>query len=210
MKRLAILGASGHGKVVAEIAELSGWNEIVFYDDAYPEVLNIGVWFIKGGTDTLISDIKRYDGVIVAIGNNNIRFEKINFLKLHQAKLTSLFHPKSVISKYAHIGLGSVVMAGAVINPFAKLGLACIINTSATIDHDCELGDSVHISPGSNLAGAVKVGSKSWIGIGTCVKQCLSIGENVIIGSGASVVRNIPDDVVAVGVPAKIKKWENN
>ena len=205
MKRLAILGASGHGKVVAEIAELSAWSEIVFFDDAFPEVSSIGVWPVQGNTVALLNSLSEFDGCIVAIGNNEIRLEKTLTIQSSHDCLVSLVHPSSIISKYAEIGTGSVVMAGAVINSFAKLGIACIVNTAVSIDHDCEIGNGVHLSPGANLAGAVKVGQKTWLGIGASVKQCVSIGDNVIVGAGAAVVSDILNDVVVVGVPAKVK-----
>lgn len=204
MKRLAILGASGHGKVIADIAELLDWSEIVFFDDAFPKVSHIGVWSVQGNTTALLNKLSEFDGCIIAIGNNAIRLEKSLLIQHNRGNLVSLIHPSSVISKYAEIGCGSVVMANAVINPFAKLGMACIVNTAVTIDHDCELGDSVHISPGANLAGAVKIGQKSWVGIGACVKQCVSIGNDVIVGAGAAVVSDLPSDELVVGVPAKV------
>lgn len=204
MKRLAIFGASGHGKVVAEIAELSGWSEIVFFDDFFPTVSSVGIWPVQGNTTDLLNGLSEFDGCIIAIGNNVIRLEKSLLIQNNHGDLVTLFHPSSVVSKYAKIGIGSVVMANAVINPYAKLGVACIVNTAATIDHDCELGDGVHISPGANLAGAVKVGQQSWVGIGACVKQSVLIGNNVIVGAGAAIVSDTLNDEVVVGVPAKV------
>ena len=205
MKRLAILGASGHGKVVAEIGELSGWDEIVFFDDNYRGEISIEGWSVEGNTSDLISHLYDFDGVVVAVGNNNVRLEKFLLLQSMEANLVSLFHPTSVVSRYARVGVGTVIMAGAVVNPFATLGMACIVNTGATVDHDCFLADGVHISPGANLAGAVKIGKNSWVGIGASVKQCVQIGENVIIGAGSVVISEITDEVFAYGVPAKVK-----
>ncbi len=206
MKRLAILGASGHGKVVAELAELSGWPEIVFFDDAFPEVTTIGIWTVSGNTDSLLNSLSEFDGCIVAIGDNAVRVEKTLQIASNNGLLVSLFHPSSIISQYSEVGLGSVVMANAVINPFSTLGMACIVNTASTIDHDCELGDGVHISPGAHLAGTVKIGDLSWVGIGACVKQNSLIGKNVLIGAGSAVVNDIPSNNMVTGVPAKIRK----
>ena len=200
IKQIAILGASGHGKVVAEIAELHDL-EVVFFDDAYP--LEDFPWKVEGNTDSMIARLSAFDACIVAIGNNAIRWGKQVLLKQTGAPLITLIHPSAVISKYAEIGVGSVVMSNAVINPFVKIGAACIVNTGATIDHDCVFGDAVHISPGANLGGAVEVGSQSWIGIGACVTQCLKIGTGVTVGAGAAVVSDIQDNQTVVGVPAK-------
>ncbi|NOR68603.1 MAG: acetyltransferase [Methylomarinum sp.] len=204
MKRLAILGASGHGKVVAEIAELSGWADIVFFDDACSKIKKIGIWAVLGNTTDLLDRISEFDGCIVAIGNNTIRLEKSCLIQRNKGNLVSLVHPCSIVSRLSEVGLGSVVMAGAVINPFVKLGVACVVNTIASIDHDCILGDGVHISPGVNLAGGVILGQKSWVGIGASVKQCVSIGDNVIVGAGAAVISNVPNELVVAGVPAKV------
>jgi sugar O-acyltransferase (sialic acid O-acetyltransferase NeuD family) len=205
MKRLAILGASGHGKVVAEIAELCGWEKIHFYDDAWPDVAQNGLWSVVGKTNDLIDKIREYDNAIVAIGDNDIRYEKSLFLISKGFKLATLIHPAAIVSQYSNISQGSVVMAGVVINPFVEFGEACIVNTSATIDHDCVIDNAVHISPGVNLAGAVKVGALSWIGIGASVKQCIQIGTNVVIGAGATVINDVYDDFIVVGTPAKPK-----
>lgn len=205
MKKLAVLGASGHGKVVAEIAELLGW-EVSFFDDSYPEIQLVeGLWSVKGNTDDLCQNLSSYNGCFIAIGDNSIRLQKMNKFELLGVEIPSLIHPKAVVSQYAKIKTGTVVMANAVLNPFVCVGKGCIINTSSSIDHDCKLSDGVHVSPGVNLAGAVTIGSHTWIGIGATVKQCVQIGSHVIVGSGASVVANLPDSVTAVGVPAKVQ-----
>lgn len=203
MKRLAILGASGHGKVAADIAELMGWQDIEFYDDAWPSLDIIGAWPVIGNTDKLVSCIEEYDGFFIAIGNNTIRLKKFNQVNKSSTLPVTLLHPSAVISKYAVIKEGTVVMANAVINPFTTIDQVCIVNTGSTLDHDCYLGIASHISPGANLSGGVVVGSESWVGVGACVKQQVVIGQNVVIGAGASVVNNIESGLTVVGIPAK-------
>ena len=209
MKSIAILGASGHGKVVAEIAELTGFDEVVFFDDAWTD--NGGnkggfadfPWEVVGNTESLLGSHGNYEGCVVAIGHNKTRLEKQTLLKQAGAPIPQLIHPRATVSKYAELCGGSVVMANAVINPFVKIGEACIVNTGATIDHDCILGDAVHVSPGAHLGGGVDVGFQSWVGIGACVKQYLKIGSGVMVGAGAAVVKNVPDSQTVVGVPAR-------
>jgi len=203
MNTLAVLGASGHGKVVAEIAELVGWDNVVFFDDAFPTVSNIGVWRVCGNTKDLIGNIGKYPAVVVAIGDNRIRLQKSKYFLSAGFQLATLVHPSSIVSKYAKIGVGTVVMACAVINPFSSVGLSSIINPACSIDHDCALGEGVHISPGSHLAGGVSIGDLSWLGIGSVVKQGVDIGSSVTVGAGAVVVNDILDGSVVVGVPAK-------
>jgi len=203
MKQLAIIGAGGHGKVVAEIAELVGWKDILFFDDAFPRIENVGVWKVKGTMNDLLACRDDCSSLIVAIGSNEVRLQKSNFLLSQGFKLETLIHPNATVSKYADIKAGTVVIAGAVINPFASVGMGSIINTSCLIDHDCIIGEGVHISPGANVAGGVEVGDLSWLGIGSTVKQGLKIGNSVVVGAGAVVVNNVPDNHVVKGIPAK-------
>lgn len=203
MRRLAILGASGHGKVVADTAECCGWQSVEFFDDAWPGLQENGVWSVVGDTAALMARLADFEGVLVAIGNNRIRHAKLLDLRTAGAHLATLIHPAATVSRYAAIGMGTVVFAGAVVNSSACTGLGAILNTGCSIDHDCVLGDVVHISPGARLAGGVQVGDLSWIGIGASVRQLVRIGDCVMVGAGSAVVSDIPNDVTVAGVPAK-------
>ncbi|MBO2657674.1 acetyltransferase [Shewanella algae] len=204
IKTCAILGASGHGKVVAEIAELNGYTNIEFFDDRWPELQSIEHWSVKGDSKTLFTKTSLFDLTVIAIGNNKVRLEKQKQLSLVGAKFSVLVHPKATISRHSQLGVGTVVMAGAVINSFVNVGEACIINTASTIDHDCSLADGVHVSPGCNVAGGVTVGEGSWLGIGSQVKQLISIGTGATVGAGATVVNRVPDFQTVVGTPAQL------
>ncbi|MCX0429256.1 MULTISPECIES: acetyltransferase [Aeromonas] len=204
MIKCAILGASGHGKVIAELAELNGFKEIIFFDDRFPELMQLAHWQVKGCTTDLLALVQDFDLVVVAIGNNSTRLQKLRVLQQFGAKLVPLVHPHATVSGYAQLGEGTVVMAHAVVNAFATVGVGGIINTSATVDHDCVLADGVHISPGAHLAGGVCVGEHSWIGIGAQVNQLICIGNKVIVGAGATVIRDIPDFQTVVGTPAVV------
>ena len=203
MSSCAILGASGHGKVVAEMAELNGFQTVLFFDDAWLEKKNLEHWAVEGDSNLLLESVLAYDLVVVAIGNNEVRYQKYLQLESLGAKMPALIHPQAVVSKYAKINDGSVIMAGAIVNSFVEIGCATIINTGATIDHDCEIQAGVHISPGANLAGSVQVGFMSWVGVGAQVKQLVSIGQAVTVGAGSTVVKDIPDYQVVVGTPAQ-------
>jgi len=203
VKRLAILGASGHGKVVADIAELTGWGEVVFFDDAWPVIKTNSVWPIIGNTDDLLACNGDFSGVFVAIGNNDIRLKKLKLLRKLGTSIPSLIHPNAVISRYSVIDDGCVVCAGVVVNADSKIGFGSILNTGCSIDHDCFIDNSVHVSPGVRLAGGVKVGECSWIGIGAVVRQLITIGAYSVVGAGAAVVKNIPESATVVGVPAQ-------
>lgn len=202
---LAILGASGHGKVLADIAELTGWEKIDFFDDAWPERKNNGAWQVIGDTQKLLDSLKAYDGVIVAIGNNKIRLRKLQQLESAGAEIITLIHPSATVSRYTKIGLGSVVVAGAVINPDCIIGSGVIINTCSSVGHDCTLGDAVHICPGARLAGGSEVNDRAWIGVGSSVRQLIRIGSDAIVGAGAAVVQDVLPNITVVGVPARPK-----
>ncbi|MBL4680584.1 MAG: acetyltransferase [Pseudomonadales bacterium] len=202
MNQLAIVGASGHGKVVAETAELCGWQSIVFFDDGISGQKDHGNWPLSGDTLDLIKALVDYDGVIVAIGNNLNRAEKLNQLRLAGAELVTLIHPAACVSRSAKIGEGSVIFAGAIVNADVEVEAGVILNTGCSVDHDCYLGRAVHISPGAHLAGGVRVGDYSWIGIGANVLQEINVGAHAVVGAGAAVVSDVSDTTTVVGVPA--------
>lgn len=204
MKRLAILGASGHGKVIADIAECCYWSEVVFFDDAWPSISANGKWAVAGNSETLAGRLKDFSGIIVAIGNNSIRAKKLKWLSSLSAPLVNIIHPSAAISSHAELGLGCAVMPGAVVNVSTSIGDGAILNTGSSVDHDCVIGSCVHISPGARLAGGVHVGDQSWIGIGASVKQLVIIGHNVTVGAGAAVVSNLPNGITAMGIPATV------
>lgn len=147
MRCLLIIGAGGHGQVVAECAEACGYEKIDFLDDNYPGAI--------GKIDQLEEIATRYDGVIVSIGNNKIRRELITRLQNINASLTTLIHPRAFISPSATVGSGSIVLPGAVIHTNASIGIGCIISIGAPIDHDAVVEDFSHINTGA-IVGAGK------------------------------------------------------
>lgn len=199
-KQVVIIGASGHGKVIADIVISSGNVVKGFLDDAddiqQKEIIGFPV---LGKT----SDYEKYVDCefIIAIGNPYIRkkiAESIN-VKWHTA-----IHPRAVISALdTSIGEGTVIMANAVVNPSARIGRHCIINTGAVIEHDNNIGDYAHISPNAALAGIVTVGECTHIGVGSSTKQVTNIAPDCIIGAGAAVVSDIKESGTYVGVPAR-------
>ena len=201
--RLAIIGASGHGKVIADAALLSGWSHISFFDDAWPDLKSNGIWNVEGDTKHLLEHLSDYDGVIVGIGSNKIRAEKLSLLHRHHANIVTIIHPQASVSSFAKISEGCVVFAQAIINAFAEVQSGCIINSGAVVEHDSMVGNYCHISPNAVLAGAVNVGHFVWLGASSSVRQCLSIGDFAVVGMGAVVTKNIPSHTTVVGNPAK-------
>lgn len=205
MKNLAILGAGGHGKVAANIAEQLGWN-IHFFDLAYPEVKECGPWEVLGDEASLIKHAANYDAIFVAIGSNKIRAKKQKEFKKRGFTITSLISPNATLSEYIEIGDGVLVVDNACINIGTVLADGVIINTGANIDHDNHIGAFSHISPGVNLAGEVVIGELCWVGIGSSVIHQKNIANNVIVGAGAIIINDVPANVTVVGCPARIAR----
>ncbi len=197
-KKIIIIGASGHGKVVADLAIKNGYEILGFLDDGKSagEVLGFP---ILGKVERVLEYGKTCEFVI-AIGNNAIR-KKI--AESYSVKWAKLIHPTAVIGIGAQIGEGTVVMANAVVNSGARIGKHCIINTTAVIEHDNFLEDYVHISPNAALAGTVFVGERTHIGIGAAVKNNIAITADVVVGAGAVVVKDIDEKGIYCGVPAR-------
>lgn len=205
-KKLAILGSSGHGLVVADSAERTGrWSYIEFFDDAFPEKRENPPFTISGTIEQAAKlDPDHYDFAL-GIGNNRIRLGIASKLQAAGLSLPAIIDPTAIISKYARIGEGSFIAPGAIINARANVGEFSIVNTQAVVEHDCSLSDATHISVNAAIGGTVVVGKCTLVGIGSCVKNNLTIGADCLIGAGSVVVSNIPDNSLAYGNPAKHK-----
>lgn len=203
MRPLVILGAGGHGKVVADAAIASGeYSAISFLDDAFPELRAVSDWRVTGRPGD-ISKQAPDCAAIVAFGDNNLRLEWIDKLIGLGVEIVTIRHPRAVVAERVNIGAGTVLMAGSIVNIDTSVGKGCIINTGSTIDHDNRLGDGVHVSPGAHLGGGVVVGERAWIGIGACVIQNITIGAECIVGAGAVVIHPVEKGTTVGGCPAR-------
>ena len=203
MNKLVIIGASGHGKVIADIAEKKGYTDIAFLDDNL-EIKSCGSHPVVGGFEK--AELYRNADFIVAIGNNEIRRKLQTQLINKGLRVVSLIHPAAVIASNVKIGIGTVIMAGAVIGPCATLGEGCIVNTCASVDHDCIAENFVHISVGVHMAGTVFIGESTFIGAGATIINNISICNSSVVGAGAVVVSDITNPGTYVGTPARMIK----
>ena len=203
MKRIILIGAGGHGRVVGDTVNCLGYDQIDFLDDNWPQIEMNGVWPVTGAPDAIkLTELAGANcQFFISIGQNPAR--QAAYEKLGDITVPTLLHPSGIVSKFSTIGAGSIAVAGAVVNAFASIGIGVILNTGCTIDHDCEIGDFAHISPGVNLAGGVKIGARTWVGIGAAVREGVVIGKDVMIGAGAVVVKNVADGSKVMGVPAR-------
>lgn len=200
MKPVIIIGASGHGKVVADIIQKTGDQILGFLDDNP----NLPETFIGYPVLGAVDDYKKYIDAefIIGVGNAVIRerlAHKMSGVMWHTA-----IHPSAVVSNIkVKISKGTVVMANSVINSDSRIGEHCIINSSAVVEHDNRVDDFVHISVGVKLGGTVHVGKSTWIGIGATVSNNVDICDGCMIGAGTVVVQDIRVQGTYVGVPAR-------
>lgn len=209
MKKIVLIGAGGHCKVIIDLIESLKEYEIFGVTDKKKQgtVLNYKIV----GDDSKLKKIYEsgihYAFICVgAISDLSIRNSIYSKLKSIGFKLPVLIHKDSIISPYAHAEDGTCIMARTVINAGAYIAENCIINTGSVVEHDCIVGDNTHISPNVSIGGGTRIGCNTHIGIGSSIVQGINIGNNVTIGAGAVVIGDIPDNVVSVGVPAKIIK----
>ena len=195
-----IYGASGHAKVIIDVAKSNDINIDYIIDDN-KSIKDILHYPVVNHIDNKVLEIE----TVFGIGNNSIRKKVSESFKgrIHKA----LFHKSAIVSPYAKIDIGTVIMPNACVNADAVIGKHCIINTGATVEHDCVIGDFVHISPNSAVAGDVHIGEGTQIGIGASVIQGVSIGNWAVIGAGTVIINDIPDNAVVVGNPGRIIKY---
>lgn len=204
MNRLVIIGAGGHGKVIADNAVKVGYTDINFVDD---RAVGACMGFPIIGTSNEIEALN--DGrtdFVIGIGNNGMRK---TIAERYDVNWVTLIHPSVQLGLNVTVGAGSVVMAGAVINVCAVIGRHCIINSGAVVEHDNVLEDYVHISPNAALGGTVHIGEGTHIGLSAAVKNNIAICPKCTVGAGAAVVKNITESAVYVGVPARKLEGKN-
>jgi acetyltransferase EpsM len=193
-QRIVIVGAGSQGAIVADILECAGTPAIGFVDDT-------------PGKDVLgtIDDLRRieHDAIVVAIGDNRLRRGLVE--RLAGERLATAIHPFTSIAASARIGEGSMISAGAIVLPHAVIGRSVILNTKSSVDHDSVVGDFAHVSIGVTVGARVRIGEETLLAAGATIVTSMTIGARSVIGAGAVVVRDVPDDVTAFGVPARVR-----
>jgi len=209
MKKILVIGASGHSKVVIDVLELQKKYEIAGLIDSFKSKMHFIYNYKVLGTEKDISKlIKAHNiyGCIIAIGDNFTRMRLFKDISLHNKniKFVTAMHPSAVIGKNVKIGAGSSIMAGVIINSDAQIGEHCIINTNSSVGHDTKIENFSSIAPGVTIGGQNKIGHCSAISLGANIIENITIGKHCVIGAGALVNKNIGANKVAYGCPAKV------
>lgn len=205
---IVVIGAGGHAKVCIELLRAMG-RQVDYCIGGSDSAECVGVPVLDGDENILRLREQGYVRAFVAVGSNALR-ARLAALALAQGyELVNAISPRAVISLSARIGRGVAVMAGAVVNAECDIADLAIINTGATVDHDCRIGAAAHLAPQTALAGCVSVGAQSFLGIGSKIIPGVTIGSNTTIGAGAVVIADVADDVIALGVPARVIKYKH-
>jgi UDP-perosamine 4-acetyltransferase len=203
-RRLIVVGAGSHAKVIIEAIRAASAGEVVGLVDPSPaEDRLLGVPVLGG--DEILPRLRAegLDMAVVAVGDNAVRERIGTELRQMGFILPSILHPSACISPSACVREGAVVMVHAVVGTESMVDSFAIINTSASVDHDNRIGIAAHIAPGCALAGNVRVESRALVGVGSAVRPGIRIGVGAVVGAGSCVVADVPDGAIVGGVPAR-------
>jgi len=203
LKNIYLFGFSGHALVVEDCVDKSEYSIAGYFDLVKNIDTPLNIEYLGNEAEVDLQAIIKDGVAFPAIGSNEIREKIVRRIRNNKLNETTLQHKSSYVSSSANIGNSTLIGAKAVVNPKAKIGDGVIINTSALIEHECEIGNYAHICPGTVLAGNVKIGSNSFVGANSTVKQGISIGNNSVVGAGSVVLKDIQDNEMWAGVPAK-------
>ena len=204
-QKIYLLGMSGHALSVIDALQSNGQQPSGYFDQQ--ENNNSFITFLGPESKEKCGEYLESNAILFpSVGSNHLRKKMVNLIEELDYQQTIISHQQTIVSKTANLGLSSFVSAGAIVNANTTIGKGVIINTGAIIEHECKIDDFAHIGPGAVLAGAVTIGELTFIGANTTVKQGVKIGKNVIVGAGSVVLKDIPDNCVYVGNPAKYLK----
>ena len=206
-KKIAIIGYSGHGLVVAEAAIAKGYNLKYYIEREETRVNYFKLEYLGDEMHSTSEAWNKPDQYILGVGDNLIRKKIVDRFTKRNKEIINVFHPSISLSKHISTGMGNFFSRHVSVNIGTRIGSYCILNTGSIIEHECLIHDFVHIGPGATLAGNVEIGKGSFVGANSVVKQGVKIGENVIIGAGTVIIKNVSDNTTVVGNPGKnIKK----
>jgi sugar O-acyltransferase (sialic acid O-acetyltransferase NeuD family) len=206
-----IVGAGGHGVVVADALLAAGVRVLGFTDaDPSRHGLTLCGLPVLGDDQVLHShtpeSVQLSNGIggIGSRGGEPLRRSVQQRLTAIGWTFVSVRHPSAVVSPFAHVGAGAQLFAACVVQPRAHVGEGCIVNTAAVVEHDVTLGPFVHVAPRALVCGGASVGMNCHLGAGSVVRESLRLGADTVVGAGAAVIRDFGGGGVLVGVPARL------
>lgn len=207
MANTIIIGAGGYSRVVIDNLSFNKDIKIIGFVDQTKEIHNKEKFGFKvfGDISMIPSLIKQYkiDSVFIAIGDQEARKKYSEEIKKYNLNLVNAIHPTAFVSSSAKLGKGIFIGAGCIIGPNVQIGDNCLIHHNVVLPNDNILEDYVHVSPGVNVGSATLMKEFSYIGLGSSILQYIKIGTGAVIGAGAVVTKDVNDNIVVIGVPAK-------
>lgn len=205
--RIVGFGAGGHARVVLDaLLSARDPHEVALLDPGYANSSVMGVRVVGGDEELPRLVAAGATSFFVGVGGlpgGTVRRRLFQKGEGYGLEPLAIAHPTAAVSRYAEVGAGSVVLALAAVNASARVGRNAVVNTGAIVEHDCELGDHCHVAPGAALSGGVTVGEGAHVGTGASIRQGVTIGARATVGAGAVVIRDVPEDAVVAGVPAR-------
>ena len=202
-KKIYLVGYSGHGRVLVDAVQSRNLKVEGYFQDTINHENPFSLTYMGKESDCT-DDFFPKSKFIIGIGNNLIRSKVFKFIKNKKGNIKTVIHSTASISNLVETKEGCFVNTNAIVHTGAKIEQNTIINSGAIVEHDCRIGAHAHIAPGVTLCGNVVVGDYTFIGAGATVIEGVNIGSNVTVGAGSVVLRDIPDNVISVGVPSKI------
>lgn len=205
-------GASGHAKVLRPIIEKAGFAIVAMIDrDSNAKAFIPGCPLFSSlehllKQSNLRTDEKMFFAIAIGGDKGKDRLEIHHILTSHGFYPITLVHPRAWVAETAELGEGAQILGMAAVSEEAKIGRQSIINTNASVDHECLIGQGCHIMPGATLAGSVVVGDFCTIGSNATLFPRVRIGSGAVVGAGSIVTRNVPDNSVVIGAPARVRR----
>jgi UDP-perosamine 4-acetyltransferase len=204
--RVVIYGASLGGLVALECLRAMGGYEAVAFLDRTPEKIGTVLQGLPVWPEEVIGSLRErgVGGVVTHIARRDFRVQLLERTRSLGLALPNVIHPRAFVSGSVSMGVGNLIKAGALVDTETRLGSVCLIDNGAVVPHHCQIGDACHLAPGACMGGECRIGERTLLGVGCVVASAIRIGRNVIVAPGACVVRDVEDNVVVEGSPARV------
>jgi sugar O-acyltransferase (sialic acid O-acetyltransferase NeuD family) len=210
-KRVIVIGGSDQGRQAIDVIEQLGAAEVVGALDRRADRADAVAGYPVLGSDDALADVAastQATAFVAAIGDNFARRRVLTrgMTSCPQLEPLRVIHPSAIVARNALVGPGSIIMAGVIVSNGCRVGTGALLATQSSVDHDCVLGDFASLAPGVTTGGGVHIGERAAIGLGANVIHGMTIGNDTVVGAAALVAEELPERVVAYGVPARVAR----